>query len=80
MNEREFLKILEKRAEEQEQLISQIPFPKIFTTTCLWLGKHPYRFLIPAGIILTLLFRLVLGERYFNLILKIFGGFGIIFE
>jgi hypothetical protein len=78
MKEREFLSLLEKRANEQERLIKQMPFQRIFVLASLWFGSHPWRLLIPLSLLLTLLFRLILGYRYYELVLKIFGGFGIL--
>ena len=78
INEYEFLAELEKRAKEQEALITQMPLQKTFVTTSLWLGQHPWRLLIPLSIFLTLLFRFILGGKYYELVLKIFGGFGIV--
>lgn len=78
INEHEFLEELERRAKEQEQILTQMPYEKVFITTSLWLGQHPWRILIPLAVILTLLFRLILGYRYYELILKMFGGFGIV--
>lgn len=80
MNEREFLNQLEKRAQEQEAIIKKMPFQGLFTTTSLWLGEHPWRILIPAALVITLLLRLTLGSGYYNLILKIFGGFGMLIK
>lgn len=78
MDEHEFLELLEKRADEQERLLKQVPFQRVFVATSLWLGEHPWRFLIPLALLLTMLFRTILGYRYYELILKIFGGFGLI--
>lgn len=80
MDERKFLELLEKRADEQEQLIRQIPLQRVFLTSSLWLGSHPWRILIPLALLLTMLFRTILGYRYYELILKIFGGFGFILK
>ena len=78
MNERDFLKLLEERAQEQEKLIKQMPFQSLFTTTSLWLGEHPWRLLIPLAFILTVILRLIFGFPYYTFILKIFGGFGLL--
>lgn len=78
MNEKDFFKKLEERAEEQEQILTHMPLQKSFMLVSLWLGRHPWRILIPAAALLTLLFRLVLGYHYYEIILKIFGGFGIV--
>lgn len=75
MDERDFLRKLEVRAHEQEQLIKQMPLQRVFVISSLWLGRHPWRILIPIAFLLTLLFRSVLGSRYYELVLAIFGGF-----
>ena len=73
MNEHEFLKTLEERAKEQEKIIKDMVFPTLFTSVSTWLGNHPWRILIPLAFILTLIFHNILGKRYDELILKIFG-------
>lgn len=73
MNEYQFIKTLEERAKEQEKIIKGMVFPKIFTSVSIWLGNHPWRILVPLAIILTLIFHGVLGKRYDEFILKIFG-------
>jgi len=40
----------------------------------LWLGRHPWRFIIPFSILLSLVFRFSLGPGYTEKILWIFGG------
>lgn len=73
MNEHEFLKTLEKRAKEQEKIIKSMPLPKVFMHVSLWLGNHPWRIIVPSSVILTLILHGILGKRYDELILKIFG-------
>lgn len=73
MNEHEFLKILEERAKEQEKLIKDMYFPKVFASVGFWLGNHPWRLLIPFSVILTLILHGILGKNYDEFILKIFG-------
>lgn len=73
MNEREFIKTLEERARDQEKIIKGMVLPKMFTSVSFWLGNHPWRILIPIAFILTLIFHGVLGKRYDEFILKIFG-------
>lgn len=80
MNEHDFLSQLERRAQEHERLLQGVPYKNMFLTLSLWLGEHPWRLLIPLAILLTLLFRLLLGIRYYELILKLFGGFGILIK
>lgn len=73
MNEHEFLKTLEERAQEQEKILRKMFLPKVFLSVSSWLGNHPWRILIPLSIILTLIFHFLLGKTYSEFILKIFG-------
>ncbi len=75
MNERDFLVELRKRAQEQETVMTNMPFPHIFTRVAVWFGDHPWRILIPIAIIISIFFHFTFGNSYDNLILKIFGGF-----
>lgn len=78
MNEREFLTELKKRAQEQERVMQSMPFPHLFATISVWLGNHPWRILIPIALIISTIFHFSIGRNYDDLILKIFGGFGIL--
>jgi hypothetical protein len=73
MNEHDFIENLKKKAKDQEKIIKNTPFPKIFMLVSFWLGNHPWKILIPLSILLTILFHLVLGRRYDEFVLKIFG-------
>ena len=73
MNEREFLLELQHRAREQHKVMHDMLFPRVFTLVSEWLGNHPWRFLIPLAFIMTIVFRLLFGAAYDNLILDIFG-------
>jgi hypothetical protein len=73
MNEQQFLKKLQERAQEQEKIIKGMVLPKLFTSVSFWFGDHPWRILIPLSFILTLIFHYSLGQRYDEFILKIFG-------
>jgi hypothetical protein len=74
MNEREFLLILQKRAKEQEKLMNDMVFPRVFKAVSFWFGNHPWRILIPLAFIFSLIFHEFLGKGYDDLILRIFGG------
>ena len=74
MNEREFLRKLQDRAKEQEKLINDMVFPRLFKAVSLWFGNHPWRLLIPLAFIFTLIFHGFIGKPYDDLILRIFGG------
>ena len=75
MNESDFLIELKKRATEQEKVMTNMPFPHVFTNVIIWLGDHPWRILIPIAVIVSIFFHFVFGNSYDSLILKIFGGF-----
>lgn len=72
MNEDEFIKRLQDRAREQEEIIHKSPFPKIFMFVSIWLGKHPWRIIIPLSILITIILRLIFGIDYIDFILSIF--------
>jgi hypothetical protein len=78
MNEQEFLLKLQRRAKEQEHVMKAMPFSSTFTNISVWLGYHPWRILIPIAFLLTLAFHFSLGKSYDNVILRVFGGLGII--
>ena len=78
MNENEFLLKLQTRAKEQETLVRNVPFPTFFKTISIWFGNHPWRIMIPFALVISFMLHVVFGITYDNLILKIFGGFGII--
>jgi len=65
---------LENRAKEQEALMQKLVLPNAVFSLSLWLGRHPWRFMIPFSFILTLLLRFVFGHGYSEFILWIFGG------
>lgn len=72
MNENEFILKLQDRAREQEKIVRDMPFSKVFSTVSLWLGSHPYRILVPLAFIITLLLRGLIGTRYTDFVLYIF--------
>ncbi|MEK9176468.1 MAG: hypothetical protein AAB520_03430 [Patescibacteria group bacterium] len=72
MNEAEFIQKLQERAHQQEKIIKDMPFSKVFSTVSLWLGHHPWRILVPLALFFTFLFRGILGEKYIDFVLLIF--------
>ncbi len=74
MNERDFLKQLEKRASEQEKIMQGVPFPRVFTTISMWLGTHPWRILIPIAFVITVFLQAMFGSSYDTVVLRILGG------
>lgn len=73
MKEREFIQILQERAKEQKKTMDSVPFPRVFRFISEWLSYHPWRFLIPLALIISLIFRAVIGVHYTNAILKLFS-------
>lgn len=78
IKEQKFIKILQERAQEQKKILEAIPFPGIFQTVSIWLGVHPWRILVPLALILSIILHIVMGKIYDDIILKIFGGFGLV--
>jgi hypothetical protein len=74
MNEREFIKELRLRANEQHRLMHNMPFSQAFTLIAEWLGNHPWRLLIPLAFVLTLILRVIFGPIYIDFILKLFSS------
>lgn len=74
MNEREFLIKLQERAREQEKLMNDMVFPRVFAVVSVWFGNHPWRILIPLAFIFSVVFHGIIGKPYDDLILRIFGG------
>ncbi|MDE2589565.1 MAG: hypothetical protein KGL95_07865, partial [Patescibacteria group bacterium] len=75
MNERDFLRTLEKRAQEQEKIMHGVPFPETFTAISIWLGTHPWRILIPIAFVITVLLQAIFERRYDTFVLRLLGGF-----
>lgn len=74
MNEREFITELQRRAKEQEAVIKDMPFPKVFGAASVWLGIHPWRFLIPLAFFISIILRLIFGPLYTDFVLSILRG------
>jgi hypothetical protein len=72
MNEAEFIQKLQERAHQQEKIIKDMPFSTFFSRISLWLGHNPWRILVPLALILTVLFRIILGEKYIDFVLSLF--------
>ena len=72
MKESDFIVELQKRAKEQEAIIKGMPFPRIFGATSIWLGVHPWRFIIPLSFLITIALRILLGPSYTDFVLSIF--------
>ena len=77
MNEAEFITKLQQRATEQEKIVRDMPFSKVFSTISLWLGHHPYRILVPLAFLITLVMRAVIGPHYVDQVLFVFRWFGL---
>lgn len=73
MKEHEFILKLQARAEEQEQLMKNMPYSDVFLFISRWLSDHPWRYLIPLSFLCTLFFRVFFGLHYINFILWLFS-------
>ncbi|MEK7605765.1 MAG: hypothetical protein AAB478_04585 [Patescibacteria group bacterium] len=72
MNESEFIRSLQERAKEQHQLLEDMPLPHLFALVTTWLSDHPWRYLIPLALLITLIARNLLGHNFTELVLKVF--------
>lgn len=72
MDEHEFVRLLQKRAQEQHKTLEQLPFSRIFSIVTKWLSDHPWRYLIPLAFLLTLLGRNIIGNNFTDLVLGLF--------
>ena len=77
MNESEFILKLQERARQQEKIVRDMPFAKVFSTVSLWLGHHPWRILVPLAFLITLILRGLMGPRYTDDVLLVFRWFGL---
>lgn len=72
MQKTDFLQELQKRAQEQQKLRQEIPFPKVFQFVSLHLGNHPWRPLIPISVVISFLLYAFFGKTYIEFVLWIF--------
>jgi len=72
MKQRDFVQLLQKRAQEQKKAMDTVPFPKFFAFAIVWLSDHPWRFLIPLAFLLSLALRGIIGHAYTDFVLGIF--------
>ena len=74
MKKDKFLGELLKRAEEQQIVLHDVPFPKVF----LWIGKkfgeYPWKILIPLSVVLAIGLHIIVGRPFDEKILRLFGG------
>lgn len=73
--EREFLELLEAKAQEQKRVVSGGVLPERLDFVGDWLSVHPWRVLMPVSGVLYLVFRALIGLRFVEMILGLFGGF-----
>lgn len=73
MGKNKFIEILQKRAQEQ-QIINNVPFHKLFIFLSTLLGENPWRIILPIAFICTVSLQLVLGKVFDEYILFIFGN------
>lgn len=71
--EREFLELLEKKAESQRELVKSEILPEWASSLGIWLGEHPFRVILPVSFLLSLGLFLVFGKGFLELSLFLFG-------
>jgi hypothetical protein len=76
--EQEIKKKHQDRAYEQKSIMQRMILPGVFKQISIWFGEHPWRILIPIALLLSLSLHVIYQKSYDDLILKIFGGFGLI--
>jgi len=74
-SESEFVRELEKKAEEQRRLLKTELLPDWAKGVGAWLVVNPWRVLVPVAGSVYLLLRITLGAQFRELILAIFGGY-----
>jgi len=72
MKQRDFVQLLQERAQQQKRAMDQVPFPKFFAFVIDWLSDHPWRYLIPLAFIVSLILRGILGHTYTDFVLWVF--------
>lgn len=78
MKQDKFIEKLQIRLKEQEKIMQKTFLSKLFSFIANNFGIHPWRILIPFSIITSIILHFYFHKSYDDLILKIFGGFGII--
>lgn len=74
MKKDKFLEELLKRAEEQQMVLHDIPFPGLFLFVSKRLGEYPWKIFIPLSVGLAILLHLFAGKIFDERILWLFGG------
>ncbi len=72
MDELKFVKLLQQRAREQFLVMEKMPLPGVFLLVTKWLSDHPWRYLIPLALLVTLVLRYILGTRFSEQVLRLF--------
>lgn len=75
LSERDFLKQLEHKAEEQRKLAGTEILPGWAVGVGEWLVVNPWRVLVPLSVIIYVGLRLIAGSVTREVVLGLFGGF-----
>lgn len=70
-----FIKLLEKKAEEQRRVVQTELIPQWAKGLGNWFAVNPWRVIVPAASIVYVVWRIAYGEQFRELILGLFGGF-----
>lgn len=71
--EREFLEVLERKAQEQRRLVGSEILPEWASRLGIWLGVNPWRVIVPLSFFIALSLYGVWGERFLEFSLFLFG-------
>lgn len=74
MKKDKFLVELLKRAEEQQVVLHDIPFPGFFLFVSKKLGEYPWKILIPLSVGLAIVFHVWIGKAFDERVLWLFGA------
>jgi len=74
MKKDKFLTELLKRAEEQQIVMYDVPFPRLFLFVSKKLGEYPWKFFLPFSVGLAIILHVFVGKSFDERILWLFGG------
>lgn len=75
MDEKEFLRVLSNKVEEQRRVTKTEILPGWAQGLGEWLAVNPWRVLVPMAVLVYGVWRMAFGVRAREIILAIFGGF-----
>ena len=74
MKKDKLLQELIARAQEQQIVLHDVPFPEFFLFISRKLGEHPWKIFVPLGVLLSIVLHALWGKLFDETVLWIFGG------